>query len=58
MVLYEITLDTLVEEICAEALYLLAPFYVDDAMSDVLTDRSAKLITLLLERGTAKGYFP
>ena len=58
MVIYGITIVPLEKEICAAAQDLLAPIYVDDATFDGPLDRSARLITLFLEWGPARGYFP
>ena len=58
MVLYGITAITLVEELCTAAPDFLAPFYTDYAAFDRLVDSSDRLMTLLLERGSERGYFP
>ena len=58
MVLYGITPIPPVEELSAAVPKLLVPFYADDAAFNGPEDRSARLRTLIMERGTARGYFP
>ena len=58
MVLYWITLAPLAEELCAAAPAFLPSFYTDDAAFYGLADKSARLMTLLLEQGAEMGYFP
>ena len=58
MFLYDITLVSLAEELCAAAPNVLAPFYADDSVLYGPADMSARLMTLLLERGPERGYFP
>ena len=36
----------------------MAPIYADDAAFNGPEERSARLLTLLLERGPVQGYFP
>ena len=58
MVIYGITLSPLAEELFASVTDLLAPFYTENATFNAPADRRTRLMTLLLERGMAKGYFP
>ena len=48
MVLYRITLIPLADEFCAAVPDLLARFYADDAAFDVPSERSTRLMKLLL----------
>ena len=57
MVLYELTLLPPEEEICAAAPNMLAPFYTDDSTFNALVERSASIMTLILDRGTEREYF-
>ena len=58
MVLYGVTLVPLAEELFTAAPDLLVPIYLNDSAFYGLVNRSARLITLLLEQGTERGYFP
>ena len=55
MVLYGITLVTLAEELHTAALDFLEPFYVENATFYGPLFRSARLMTILLELGPARG---
>ena len=58
MFLFGITLVPLSEELFRSTLDLLGPFYVDDAAFDGPAERSARLRTLLLNKGLMRVYFP
>ena len=58
MILYGITLDTIVEELCVVAPDSLELLYANDVAFSGPVDRSARLMELLLEWGLARGYFP
>ena len=58
MVLYWITPLSLANELRAADSGLLSLFYADDAVFDGLSQRSAQLLKLLMERGPDQGYFP
>ena len=58
MVLYRISLVTLVEELQAADPGLINPFYMDDAAFDGSARQSAHVLKLLLERWLDQGYFP
>ena len=58
MFLYGIILIPLVEELLAVVPYALAQFYAGDAAFDGSTDRSARLMALILDQGPVRGYFP
>ena len=57
MILYGITLDTVVEELCVVALDFLELLYAYDVAFSVPVERSARLMALLLEWGPERGYF-
>ena len=46
------------EELRTAAPEFLEPLYIENAKFDGPVYRNARLITLLLERGTSRGYFP
>ena len=58
MVLYSITLLPLVEETRSADLALLAPLSADNIVFYGLARSSVHLLTLLLEQGPAREYFP
>ena len=58
MVLYGITLVPLAEELFSAVPDLLKLFYTDDVKFDGPVDRISRLVTLPLEQGLVKGYFP
>ena len=58
MVLYRITLVPLADELRAEDLGLLSPFYADDAVFDGSAQRSAHILNMLIKRGADLGYLP
>ena len=58
MVLYSITLIPLAEELCAAVPGFLVPSHAYSAVSDELSYTSSSLMTLLLEWGPRRGYFP
>ena len=57
MVLYVITLVSLVKELRAADLGIISPFYADDAAFDSLARQSAQLLNMLMKRGVYRGYF-
>ena len=58
MFLYGITLAPLEEELRAEAPKFMAPLYADNAIFGGPAERSARLMTHILERVMVRGYFP
>ena len=58
MVLYGITIFSLVEEIRAADLGIFFLFYTDDAVFDVSVKRSVHILKLLMERGLYQWYSP
>ena len=57
MVIYGITLVSLVEELWAAYPGLIPLLYVNNAAFDGSERSSAHILKLLMERGTARGYF-
>ena len=57
MVLYGITLVTLVEELRDADPTILSLFYANDTVFDGLVKRSASQLRLLIYRGIDRGYF-
>ena len=57
MLLYGITLVPLVEYLWAADLGLITPFYADNSEFDGSARQSDRSTRILLERGTAQGYF-
>ena len=55
MLFYGITQVVLVKEIRMSDPALLAPFYADNSASDGSVQQSARILTLLLERGASLG---
>ena len=58
MVLYGITLISLVEDLRDLDTTLLSPFFSDDVAFDGLVRPSTAQMRLLMDRGTERGYFP
>ena len=58
MFLYGITLVPLVKELRTVVMDLLAPFYIDNTTSNGTTDRSTRLMTILLDPEVASVYLP
>ena len=58
MVLCSIDLFPLTEELRAADPRLVSPFYVDDAVFDSSSRKSAQLLKLLMDRGPDRKYFP
>ena len=58
MVLYGITLISLVVKICVAVTYILEKIYADDAAFDGPVDMSSSMMALLLEWGPVRGYSP
>ena len=58
MILYGITISPLAEDLREAASDLLAPFYTYYTAFDGTVDCSASFMTLLLDQGTVRGFFP
>ena len=58
MFFHRINLIPLAEEIMADDLGILSPFYADSAVLNISVRRSAQLLNLLMRRGPDREYFP